>query len=192
MPRPAEIAAYFLHLAGQAEEPALLTNMHLQKLAYYAQGWSLALRGRPMFDAEIQAWVYGPVVAEMYGQLARFGRGAVDPAVASFASVSNDDRRLLDQVWERYSAYSAPRLSEMTHQEPPWIQARQGVPADAQSTSPITHESMRTFFRAEADRVGLAEAGVAVSDLEAAERDFAVGATLKHDQLRRRLRVVPS
>lgn len=38
-----------------------ITNLKLQKLLYYAQGYSLALLGRP-FDDPICAWDHGPAV----------------------------------------------------------------------------------------------------------------------------------
>ena len=33
-----------------------ITHLKLQKLIYYAQAWSLALKGKTLFEEEIQAW----------------------------------------------------------------------------------------------------------------------------------------
>ncbi|MBX3362731.1 MAG: hypothetical protein KF705_15010 [Phycisphaeraceae bacterium] len=41
-------ARHLLHLASAGDEPVPVTHMQLQKLAYYAQGWSLALRAAPL------------------------------------------------------------------------------------------------------------------------------------------------
>src|SRR5258708_40297081 len=60
------IARYFLHLAATASEPSPLTQMQLHKLLYYAQGWMLATRDRPLFDSPIEAWQHGPAVADLY------------------------------------------------------------------------------------------------------------------------------
>lgn len=43
-----------------------LTNLRLQKLLYYEQGYHLAQFGTPLFDEQIEAWMYGPVVPSVY------------------------------------------------------------------------------------------------------------------------------
>ena len=40
--------------------------MKLQKLCYYAQAWSLAWDGVPLFNEDFQAWANGPVCRELY------------------------------------------------------------------------------------------------------------------------------
>lgn len=40
----------------------LMTNMKLQKMLYYQQGLHLAYFGTPLFDEDLEAWMYGPVV----------------------------------------------------------------------------------------------------------------------------------
>src|SRR6476660_4904178 len=47
--KPEAIAKYLLTLAETEDEPDPLTHLRLQKLMYYVQGWSLALRKRPAF-----------------------------------------------------------------------------------------------------------------------------------------------
>ncbi|WP_277963588.1 hypothetical protein [Pseudomonas sp. RIT-To-2] len=51
MPDLEDVAHYFLELEGDAGE---ISNLKLQKLVYDAQGFSLALRGQPLFDAAIE------------------------------------------------------------------------------------------------------------------------------------------
>lgn len=60
-----EVANFFVSRFQQAGDP--LTNMKLQKLLYYAQGWHLALKGDALFDERIEAWPHGPVVPPVYG-----------------------------------------------------------------------------------------------------------------------------
>ncbi len=40
--------------------------MKLHKLLYYAAGWHLGFTGEPLFDEDIEAWQYGPVVPSIY------------------------------------------------------------------------------------------------------------------------------
>ena len=43
-----------------------ITQMKLHKLLYYAAGWHLGFTGEPLFDEDIEAWQYGPVVPSIY------------------------------------------------------------------------------------------------------------------------------
>lgn len=51
-----------------------ITNLQLQKILYYVQGYFLKNYGYPAFDAEIEAWQYGPVVPEAYYDFCINGR----------------------------------------------------------------------------------------------------------------------
>jgi uncharacterized phage-associated protein len=62
-----EVADYLLAKAAAEEEGnELISNLKLQKLLYYAQGVHLALHDVALFPEEIQAWMHGPVVPEVY------------------------------------------------------------------------------------------------------------------------------
>jgi uncharacterized phage-associated protein len=55
-----DIARYFLHLCSIDEELGeLMSNLKLQKLVYYAQGFYLAFYNESLFNDEIAAWQYG-------------------------------------------------------------------------------------------------------------------------------------
>ena len=56
-----DVAQYFL---AKADEDAgdLMSNLKLQKLVYYAQGFALVLLEKPLFPERIEAWIHGPVV----------------------------------------------------------------------------------------------------------------------------------
>ena len=115
-----DIARYLLWRGAQ-EEDNDVSNMKLQKLLYYAQGFSLALNDRPLFAEDVVAWLHGPVVVEVYESYNCFG-SAVIPAPHGFDPNTIDaaDRELLDEVFDIYGQFSAWRLREMTHEESPW------------------------------------------------------------------------
>lgn len=115
-----QVADYFL-TKPEDEETRDLSIMKLLKLLYFAQGYSLALHDEPMFPEPIQAWKHGPVVPEIYRYYSKYGTAPI-PAPNSF----NEDKYpqsitdLLDLVYAEYGQYSAWRLRNMTHMEPPW------------------------------------------------------------------------
>jgi uncharacterized phage-associated protein len=65
-----DVAEYFLTLVDD-EAGDSLSNLKLQKLVYYAQGFHLALTEKPLFDEAIEAWEHGPVVPGLYHKLKR-------------------------------------------------------------------------------------------------------------------------
>lgn len=149
MPANAEVVArYFLHIASMVEEATPLTHLQLQKLLYYGQGWCLAMHDRPLFDGTIQAWRHGPVVREVFPKFADFAGNAIPWSESrDDGTLGKDDREVIEMVWLRYGRFSAWRLRQMTHTEPPWRKARKGWPVDEPSRMPITHDALLSFFK---------------------------------------------
>lgn len=104
-----------------------ITNLKMQKLVYFAQGFSLALLDRPLFSEEIQAWTYGPVIPVLYNELKRFGSMPLKGVIASHDIISEKDEEaldLLDNVIERFGKLSAAELVELSHKPgSPWTLA---------------------------------------------------------------------
>lgn len=114
------VAEYFLWRACE-EESELISNLKLQKLMYYAQGYSLAQSGQPLFDAPIHAWDHGPVVEEIYQTYKRFGRNALPcPDSLPMHRYPEPDRQIMDDVFANFGQFSAWKLRDMTHKEPVW------------------------------------------------------------------------
>lgn len=115
-----DVAEYFL---AQTDEEAgdLISNLKVQKLVYYAQGFYLALYGKPLFEEEIEAWMHGPVVPILYHEYKKYGDGSIPlPEGLDFGKFSPEVRELLDDVYNVYGQYSAWKLRQMTHEEAPW------------------------------------------------------------------------
>jgi uncharacterized phage-associated protein len=66
-----DVARYFL--LRVLEDGDYITNLKMQKLVYYAYGWTLVKHGQRLFDDPIQAWPSGPVVPALYALLSRYG-----------------------------------------------------------------------------------------------------------------------
>jgi len=136
-----DVARYFL--ATQPEDAGeSISNLKLQKLCYYAQGFHIALFGQPLFREPINAWAHGPVVPSLYHAYKQFGEGPIPtPDDVDFAIYDEDTRALLDDVAEVYGQFSAWKLRTMTHEEPPWKEAR-----SRWDGAEISHESMASYF----------------------------------------------
>jgi len=150
MPTASEVAGYILSLMDD-DAGDTISNLKLQKLLYYVQGFHLAAFDTPLFPDEIQAWMYGPVVPDVYHQYKAHGSLAI-PRPAEFnrqaLALTEETTALITDVLSVYGEYSAGRLMKFTHAEPPWQTAyRDGRGA----RSPITFESLRAYFKTQLD-----------------------------------------
>jgi uncharacterized phage-associated protein len=140
------VARYFIVKAYEDGIEAEMTNMKVQKLLYYAQSLHLALYDEPLFDAEIQAWRYGPVCPPAYHFYSQFEANQLPiPTQEFLAQFSAEKRELLEEVWGYFGGYHAYRLSDMTHVEFPWKKARKGLPPQASSTEPIHLKDLKAL-----------------------------------------------
>jgi len=117
-----------LHIANKIiahtdiEHGELISNLKLQKLLYYMQGYFIAVFGEPLFENEIEAWQYGPVVRDMYNHFKENGASSISlDETATIAELSDDEESLFNEVLNEYSQYSAIKLMNMTHEELPWV-----------------------------------------------------------------------
>lgn len=140
MKTASDIAKYFLSLCDESEGD-LISNLKLQKLVYYAQGFSLVLLNRPLFNEKIEAWKHGPVVPSLYQEYKSYGNGALPMQGMDTSIFDLDEQELLDEVYMVYGQFSAWRLREMTHEESPW-----GTSYEEGKNIEITHEKMREYF----------------------------------------------
>jgi uncharacterized phage-associated protein len=145
-PYPATTVAKWFIAWAEAEEEEL-SNLKLQKLLYYAQGHHLARYERPLFTDDVQAWSHGPVVPEVYHEYKRFGSAPIvlpDDDPFTWEEVDPGTTEFLSQVWNTYGGYSAGRLRNMTHEEPPWQRNWHG---DRERGSVIPAGDMGQYFR---------------------------------------------
>jgi uncharacterized phage-associated protein len=115
-----DVAAYLLKKLGP------LSTMKLQKLVYYCQVWSLVWDEKQLFEDEIEAWANGPVVRRLfdyhrgYFQISSLPLGNPD-------SLDSTQKETVDAVIDYYGTKPAQWLIDLTHMEPPWIKAREGL-----------------------------------------------------------------
>lgn len=97
-----------------------ISNLKLQKMLYYMQGFHLAFFGTPLFEEEIKAWQYGPVVPSVYEEYKRYESKAIDLPEGPVIELTEDEEAVFDNVYDEYNQFSAVALMKMTHDESPW------------------------------------------------------------------------
>lgn len=134
-----DVAAYILRRKGE------MTAMKLEKLVYYSQAWSLVWDEEPLFEDRIEAWVNGPVVPALYRRHRGMFKVADWPS-GDPGSLSPKQRETIDAVLDYYGDKSSQWLSDLTHREAPWMQARKGLEPGDPSRREITHASMAEYY----------------------------------------------
>lgn len=122
-----------------------LDAMKLQKLLYYSQAWSLVWDGKPMFASKIEAWANGPVVREVFKTYQ--GQYKITVAkVGDKSALKPLEKETVDVVIEYYGKEDGFFLSELTHQERPWIDARKGLAPGEAGEREITKAAMNEYY----------------------------------------------
>ena len=116
-----DVADYFLACVD-VQSGDVITPLKLQKLLYYAQGLHLAMAdGEPLFAESLCAWKQGPVVKSIYRRYRKCEHRPIDPpARLQVDKYPPETGEILDAVYANYSQFSAKKLEDMTHEEPPW------------------------------------------------------------------------
>lgn len=135
-----DTAKYILDKCGT------MSTMKLQKLCYYAQAWSLVWDDAPLFDEDFQAWANGPVCSKLFFKTQGKYSVKAEDETGGEGNLSAEQKDTIDKVVEYYGDHDAQWLSQLTHMEDPWIQARAGVPTGAGCENIITKESMAIYY----------------------------------------------
>lgn len=134
-----DVAAYILENKGS------VTTWKLQKLVYYSQAWSLVWDDEPLFEEEIQAWINGPVCPALYRE--HRGHFHIDSISGGEPrSLTKDQRETVDAVLSFYGDRNPQWLSDLTHMEAPWRDARNGLSPRDRGDSVISLESMAEYY----------------------------------------------
>lgn len=135
-----DIANKLLSKAADVCGGDLMSNMRLQKMLYYEQGYHLAAFGTPLFDEDVEAWMFGPVVPGVYEHFKKYGAGGIMPETESLIELTDEEEDLFNDVFDAYVDFSTYGLMRKTHGESPWRKTETGF------GNIISHDKMIEFF----------------------------------------------
>ena len=133
-----DAAAYILQKMGK------MTTMKLQKLLYYCQAWSLVWDEAPLFSEEIEAWASGPVVREIFNE--HRNMFYIENIAGDPSKLSDTQMETIDSVISYYGDKSSQWLSDLTHMEDPWKNARVGLTPGERGNQVISHGAMGEYY----------------------------------------------
>lgn len=141
-----EIADWLVRYRAE-DAGAPIDAMSLQKHLFYAQGFHLATAHEPLFPDEMQAWRNGPVVPAVYQRYKQFGAAPIEqPLGGTPTSLGSSTEEFLCSIVAFLAPYTAIALSDATHCEEPWLEARRGYRRWDPSNKPIPHKGLAEHF----------------------------------------------
>lgn len=141
-----------------------IDQMKLYKLVYYAHAWWLAQNGDNLFEEDVHAWPWGPVVPSLYGsfkdagkkaiqglratEIVRTGDGMFDYRFREPEPPSKDVMSYLGEVWAVHKDFSGVQLSNATHAPgEPWAVVKDQYGGDLSSKPLIPNSIIQSVFK---------------------------------------------
>jgi uncharacterized phage-associated protein len=143
MAHSAQDIANKIILRTDTEKGDIISNLKLQKMLYYVQGYHLAFFEQVLFPDNLEAWMYGPVVPDVYHRFKEnksFGI-TLSPEEYKEIALEPSAEDVFDQVMSEYGKFNAIKLMEMAHKEQPWKEAFD------KPDKIIDVHSMKVFFK---------------------------------------------
>lgn len=146
------LAAYILCKYGA------MSHLKLQKLVYFIEGYHLAyFQGSSLVYDDFEAWAHGPVSRTLYDELKEYAvlygdvkydieKGEQSPIDILINKLCSSQIELIDEVIELYISETGMTLEGITHQQTPWITARQGLPPYMKCSNIIDKKQMQEYF----------------------------------------------
>ncbi len=134
-----DVAAYILQKQGS------MAPGRLHKLVYYSQAWSLVWDEEALFPEEIEAWISGPIIRDLFEVHIDVYR--LDSMECGDPDALNEDQReTVDAVLKYYGDKPSQWLSDLTHIESPWKDARRGMPGNVRGNKVIPKADLAEYY----------------------------------------------
>jgi len=145
--KEAKIIAYYFVKKNEKDRKGL-DNKKLQKLLYYSQAWNLVFNKKPLFSDKIEAWVHGPAIPQVWRFFREFNFSVEHPEISEkdLSNISDEEKKILDEVWRVYGKFDGNYLESLTHNEDPWLKARQGLEVSESSQNEISQRDMTDYY----------------------------------------------
>ena len=137
MEKVSKIAAYIVN-EYKEKFGTPIDEMKLHKLLYFAQRESLAITNEPLFEGEFEGWKYGPVCKEIRNSITKDGIIDYD------SDISDECKYIINNIILEYGSLASWKLSEITHNEKSWLNARVGLKDGENGNKKLELEDIRT------------------------------------------------
>lgn len=137
MERIIDVAQY-IYEEYKRQSGEVIDEMKLHKLLYLAQRESLAITNEPLFSEVFDGWKYGPVSKEVRTLYTEDGMYYEDKRPLSAAATY-----IVKNVILQYGGLASWKLSEISHKEISWQNARKNLAPGENGNKPLSIDDIR-------------------------------------------------
>ena len=121
-----------------------MDEMKMHKMMYFSQRESLMNTDNPLFGDSFEAWKFCPVLRSVRNE---YKQNHMFESVDE--TLTEEEKRLVESVFERYDSFDAWDLSSLSHEEFSWKQARQGLAPNENGSQKLSLCAMRVDAKRE-------------------------------------------
>lgn len=140
MERAIDVAQYIYEEYKRVAHETI-DNLKLQKLLYFAQRESIAIINAPLFNDTLEGWRYGPVCRDVWGAFSPCGVSGGN------SDISHEAKYIINNIVQEYGALESWKLSELSHNETSWKNARRGLEGVENGDAPLKLSDIREDAR---------------------------------------------
>ena len=137
MERIIDVAQYIYDEYKQ-QSGEVIDEMKLHKLLYLSQRESLAITNEPLFPEAFEGWKYGPVSKEVRALYTEDGMYYEDRR-----PLSAEATYIVKNVILQYGGLASWKLSEISHKEISWRNARKDLAPGENGNRPLSIDDIR-------------------------------------------------
>ncbi len=136
-----------LYMIKKLEE---IDSLSLQRMLYFAYGFSKHFLKEELFDDTPVAGIYGPVYKDIYDCFSYYKGTKIQYnellKEREFA-LTEEEKKYIDKIIECFGCYSGSILREMTYMTMPWQQARTNLEDKEYLNRIIDKEDLNNYFK---------------------------------------------
>lgn len=112
-----DVARYIVQTAQEKGKP--ISNLKLQKLLYFLWKEYYKQTNKYLFKEPFVAWQFGPVERDVYFEYYMYGAAPIQirPESISIIEIKDDDKRIIDRVFDDYAKETVFNLVQETHKQ---------------------------------------------------------------------------
>ena len=136
MDKVIDVAAYIAEKYKEVTGESL-DEMKLHKLLYFTQREAFAVIGHPAFEGNFEGWKFGPVCREVRSC---YYEGEI---VVPVNKISDEIQYIANNVIYEYGSLASWKLSELSHRDLSWRNARAGLKPEENGCRVLSLEDIK-------------------------------------------------
>lgn len=130
-PAAINVATYIVHYSLKQGDLYNLHRFKLHKLMYFVQAASMLITNKPMFNAKIEAWDFGPVVPDIYNLPGKFTSLEMSycgfkchPETWNNYTLKKEQKEIIEHVVDNFLPYTYLQMNDIIRNQTPWKNAQ--------------------------------------------------------------------